>query len=202
MKFFYAFCLFFFGISCQVSLATTSLEGVVERQGPNLTLTMSRSGLQYSLFARSRHVMLDLQKLEAGDYLSGEGVVYDGRATIEVTAVKFVGLRKMLGIWRTTDWKVFNFKNFSRLDLYLPDSSISSQPVYLRSLRYTVAPDNGDTWSILIVDSRSVDVGSLSVDKDSMRIRVFDPKTGNIAQTIHLSPVQWQSQFASPKLIH
>ena len=191
MKIFQSFCALILIVLAQISWAGASLEGKVHRLNGELILTMAEDGREFRLFTRNSYVMTDLQKLEDGDYLSGTGWIHENSSAVEVTAVEFVGLSKMLGLWHTSDWRVFDFKNFSQLDLYLPTKSKALNALHLRSLRYTVAPDGGTDWSILIVDSNSVDVGNLFVRKDSMRIEVFDPKTGNVATTIDLSPLNW-----------
>ena len=45
--------------------------------------------------------------------------------SIDVQAIESVGLQGLLGIWRTQQWQVFEFRDFNRLNLY---SSTQSPP--------------------------------------------------------------------------
>ncbi|MCB0365573.1 MAG: hypothetical protein H6624_04070 [Bdellovibrionaceae bacterium] len=191
MKNFQNFCILILFLAAPLAGASVSIEGVVRRQDNILLIQLAETGVEHQIFTRNPHVMDDLRSLETGDYLSGKGWVYGINGTVEMTTVEFVGLKKLLGIWRTPSWEVFDFKNFSRLDLYEPTNSKTLNVVQLRSLRYTVAPDGGHAWSILIVDSNSVDVGSLSVSQEAIRIDLFDPQTGDVAKTIQLKPFKW-----------
>ncbi|MCB0385884.1 MAG: hypothetical protein KDD43_10870 [Bdellovibrionales bacterium] len=191
MKFFQVFCTLILISAAPLVVASVSVEGSVRRQDNVLIIQLASTGKEYQVFTRNPHVMDDLSKLETGDYVSGKGWIYAVNGTLEMTTVEFVGLKKLLGIWRTSTWEVFDFKNFSRLDLYEPSTTKALNVIQLRSLRYTVAPDGGSAWSILIVDSNSVDVGSLSVSPESIQIDLFDPQTGDVAKTIQLKPFKW-----------
>ncbi|MCC7405378.1 MAG: hypothetical protein IT288_13350 [Bdellovibrionales bacterium] len=192
MKFFQNLCIIAALLLAPISKAVTSFEGVVSRVEQTGTyLKVSGLGKEYLVYTRNTHVMNDLRALEAGDYLSAKGLFNYNNSQVEITAIEFVGLKKLLGLWRTGKWEIFDFKNFSNLDLYQPARTRTLNTVELRNLRYTVAPLNGPTWSIYIVDSNSVDVGSLNVTGNSIQIQLFDPDTGAVARTINLTPFKW-----------
>lgn len=141
-------------------------------------------------------IVNNIQKLRTGDYISGKGEYDANLRVISLVTLEFVGLQKLLGRWENHKSDIFDFKNFSHLDLYLgafsEDPSLAIQPS--RRLRYTVVPDQDSGWSILMVDSlasnvsHSIEVGNLSLYQGKLRIDLLDAKTGQIKQTIHLLP--------------
>lgn len=141
-------------------------------------------------------IIKDIKKLRTGDYISGKGEYDASLQVVSLVTLEFVGLQKLLGRWENHESDIFDFKNFSQLDLYLAapseDPSLANQPS--KRLRYTVAPDSGSGWSILMVDrfagnaSHSIEVGNLSLYRGKLQIDIFDAKTGRIKRTIHLSP--------------
>jgi hypothetical protein len=184
--------LFFFTLK---SHALTAIEGklVVNSFGIFLKERHLRQTIKIS--SKDAGIANDIQKLRTGDYISGKGEYDASLQTVSLVTLEFVGLQKLLGRWENHESDIFDFKNFSRLDLYLAapseDPSLAIQPS--RRLRYIVVPDSGSGWSILMVDSiagnaHSIEVGNLSLYRGKLQIDIFDAKTGQIKRTIHLSP--------------
>ncbi|MBK7842686.1 MAG: hypothetical protein IPJ71_03165 [Bdellovibrionales bacterium] len=177
------------------SYALMAIEGRVFVNNSGLFLKERYLRKKVKISSKDSGIANDMQKLRTGDYISGKGEYDAILQEVSLVTLEFVGLQKLLGRWENHKSDIFDFKNFSQLDLYLATptgSSLAVQPS--RRLRYTIAPDSGSGWSILMVDSlaenasHSIEVESLSIIREKLRIDIFDAKTGQIKRTIHLLP--------------
>lgn len=191
----WAILLFLFSFTLKTH-ALTAIEGKVVVNNFGIFLKMRHLRQRIKISSRDAGIIKDIQKLRTGDYISGKGEYDASLQVVSLVTLEFVGLQKLLGRWENHESDIFDFKNFSQLDLYLAapteDPSLAIQPS--RRLRYTVVPDPGSGWSILMVDSfagnasHSIEVGNLSLYRGKLQIDIFDAKTGQIKRTIHLLP--------------
>jgi hypothetical protein len=153
-----------------------------------------------------------LATLQAGDFvvLSGQYHDHDRNGTVDsifVNGIESVGLKRLIRAWKSKKWDVMQFENFSRMILYRPESTAGAAvPLRfqkLKELNYTLAPDQGSDYSILMVETppslptsavpsrpaHPVFAGKLTVEKDSLRIELFDTKSGLTAEVYSLSPL-------------
>jgi hypothetical protein len=142
-----------------------------------------------------------LGSLQAGDFvvLSGQYFDQDQNGSIDsilVNGIESVGLKRLIRTWKSDKWAVMKFENFNRMILYRPDLG-SSRLKKLKELNYTLAPDQGSDYSILMVEARStparpskpVFAGKLTVEKDRLQLELFDTKSGLTAEVYSLSPL-------------
>jgi hypothetical protein len=122
-------------------------------------------------------------------------LVNEADGTVRLDAIESLGLRELLGSWRTDRWEVYEFRDFSRMNLYVPTQSSSGQRIPLskaREYNYVLAPEQGARYSIFLSDDRSVTVGSIEVKENKINFTVYDSKTGEISENISLSPLSLQ----------
>lgn len=165
-----------------------------------------------------------LMDMKSGDLVVVAGLLQDldGDAQydqIAVQAIESVGLKAVLGTWRSDGWDVIRFEDFNRVSLYRPrfglnrfltaklrgefardfDGDELSNFAKLKDLNYTLAPEQGSSYSIFLVERRarrkqsSVYVGRLKLEivdsKSRMTIQIFNPDTGNAIESMSLSPI-------------
>lgn len=131
-------------------------------------------------------VQSDLDMLKNGDYVVARGTVDGSQATID--AIESLGLQALVGLWSSPKREVYEFQDFSRLNLYLPDATCS-QVVKAGEFQYSVTPDQGTRYAIFVTGAESVTVGSLEFKKNRLVLNVIDPKTGLTSADIVLSPL-------------
>ena len=126
---------------------------------------------------------------------------------IYVREIYSVGLRRLLGAWRTHDWKIFHFEDFSHLDVYSsPPGHGSVFPFNLilqkrrsrkkrkvEKVEYVIAPGAKNNWSIFIINDDGVQVGNLDFQKNKISLRLIDEKTGEYQEEFKLRPMRWKS---------
>lgn len=138
---------------------------------------------------------------------------------VSVQAIESVGLNSLIGTWRSAKWEVVRFEDFSRMSLYRPRFRLSATPSStglnpvtsaslnpsrmslskLKDLNYSLAPEQGSIYSIFLVEKKitgpaPVYVGRLHVKESEkekrLTLEIFDPKTGESAEVLSLSPVR------------
>jgi hypothetical protein len=135
----------------------------------------------------------DLQKLKNGDFVAARGtlgILPADQGTVQLDSIESVGLVDLLGTWKSDDWAVYEFKDFTQLNLYhgtQNDAGVSLQKT--AQFNYVVAPEQGDTYSIFMSDNQSVNVGSIQFLDKAIIMTVIDPKTGKTSENISLSPI-------------
>lgn len=154
-----------------------------------------------------------LATLQAGDFvvLSGQYLDHDQNGSIDsiyVNGIESVGLKRLIRTWKSEKWDIMKFENFNRMILYRPNSPAGlATPLRfqkLKELNYTLAPEQGSGYSILMVETPSaaatpsalparpahpVFAGRLSVEKDRLKLELFDTKSGLTAEVYSLSPL-------------
>lgn len=153
-----------------------------------------------------------LATLQAGDFvvLSGQYLDHDQNGSIDsiyVNGIESVGLKRLIRTWKSEKWDIMKFENFNRMVLYRPNSPAGlATPLRfqkLKELNYTLAPEQGSGYSILMVETPSVTppsalplrpahpvfAGKLTVEKDRLKLELFDTKSGLTAEVYSLSPL-------------
>lgn len=148
-----------------------------------------------------------LLSLRSGDFVvaTGDMIDRDGRPGAEavlIQGIESVGLQNLIGSWRTARWDVIRFEDFSRASLYSHtqrrDTHTSSvRPTglaKLKELRYTLAPERANGYSIFLVESGSrtpgpVYVGRLELSapghaaKQEIKLDILDPSSGQVSES-------------------
>ncbi len=155
--------------------------GFIRMEEGNFTFVDGDSFQTYKLRAYTDSAQQALSKLKNKDGISGIATLMDDTLLLE--SVEFVGLRRLLGCWQSSDKieTVVNFKDFSRVSFHLPESN--------SELTYAIAPSAGDTWRVFFSGKNSVVLGSLIVSDSKASIEFFDPDDGEITRVLNLQKV-------------
>ncbi|CAN5528744.1 hypothetical protein BH10BDE1_BH10BDE1_15330 [soil metagenome] len=186
-----------------------------------LTRALSRE-LPVTAAISVRTALLDLK---TDDFVVVSGslidIDHDDRPDeVQVEGIESVGLRSVLGTWRSDKWEVVRFEDFTRMSLYRPKagSGLASalginfhlemsllNPLTslkrlgfskLKDLNYTLAPERGSAYSIFLVEKKPgggpapVYVGRLEVQDRALKLEIYNPKTGESSEVLSLLPVR------------
>ncbi len=141
-----------------------------------------------------------MHHLHTGDSLTVDGSLEKSAGSpaasvaqiLSVDSIDEVGLQQLLGTWRTPRWEIFEFQNFNLLNLYIPtagaEGGVNLQKTH--ALKYILTPDaQTNRFSIFMSDDRDVRMGFLEVSESKLTLTVTDFKTGQVTDSIFLSPV-------------
>lgn len=147
------------------------------------------------LYSHNFNIQSDINELKEGDYISGSGDLNVNQTALYMQSIDSVGLIDLLGIWHTSKWDVFEFIDFSRLNLYASRIQLFTQSPTIfgfQSIRYSISPGfQPNQWSILLVDPQGVQIGSLRISKGKwLEIDILDQATGKVLQRVTLSKLK------------
>lgn len=148
-----------------VCAAEENFKGHIEQIGPD-TFLLVKEG-RFSLYSADPVVRRQFQTLNTGDFLSGvASSIQENRIVVE--SIKFVGLRQLLGYWKS-DFGLFDFRDFSKLRIWLQEDSpaLSHRGTY----QYTMSPSNNDSaqvWNFLLADQNQVFSGFMRITHNTM----------------------------------
>lgn len=152
-----------------------------------------------------------LSGLAAGDYvvLTGQFIDSDldgNNDVLAVSGIESVGIKKLLGNWRTTNWDIFHFQNYTRLELYRPSPAASRSTTLrlqkLKVLNYTLAPEANGSFSVLMVEATDTSLREMRTtnpvfagrieltSKNGIRLDVFDPTSGKTIESHELTQIE------------
>lgn len=164
-----------------------TVRGLIDTANGRLQLVTKYDQI-YALDTLNSQVRYDLQRLRQGDYLVARGNVDELTKVVTVEAIETLGLRELIGTWSSSRLEVYEFQDFSRLNLYVPTQGSDAIEI-AGKYNYAVTPDQGDRYAIFFSDNRSVLVGSIEFKNQRLQLTVRDPKTGRVSQNISLSPL-------------
>lgn len=175
--------------------AAVKIEGRILKSGSELFLLPLHHSQALPLRAQLDADQSTLRRLETGDYIQGQGKISD--QGVEIEALYFIGLKKLLGVWRSQDWELFEFRSFEDLLLYWPTSRTTNHhsprtPHRIKNYSYRLAPSPHPHWSMLLVDKDSVDVARVLFLDNQLYVELMDRKNGSTVHTFHLSPIALQ----------
>jgi hypothetical protein len=178
--------LSFFALSAKAD----SIRGFIQRQSGNHQLFVQHddgSQVLVKMVGSSEQVQADINMLKNGDYLVARGSVANGTASVD--SIESLGLQALVGAWSTEKSEVYEFEDFTRLTLYIPNAA-GSLIVKAGEFQYSIAPDEGTRYQFFLSPtSGSATVGSLQFRKSHLVLNVIDPKTGQSSADIVLSPL-------------
>ncbi len=179
-----AFAIFAF-VNPAYSASSVSISGRIFKIEMGYGFLDAQTGNQFKLVAGTDSAKRSLEKLNDGDVIKGSAQLIQD--TYVVQSVDFVGLQRILGLWKTKS-TVINFVDFSQVQFHVPGS--------LSSYHYAISPTNSlDQWQVYFSDSSSVVLGSLSVNDQSAVIQLFDTETGNVTSSYELKKIQSNLRF-------
>lgn len=169
----------------------SSVRGYIEvnAQSGELYLAIDEGQAPRRIVGRE-NVLTELSNLRTGDFLVARGEIEALDYVVRIDTIESVGLKELIGPWSSVNFEVYEFEDFSRLNLYAPtkdDSGVTLSKT--AEFKYVLAPDQGSRYSIFLSDNRSVAVGTLEFKAQKVKLSVIDPKTGRASQNISLSPL-------------
>ena len=183
------FLLFLSFSLCCVTALADDIAGVVRWQDSQPLLLVDKSRL-VRLKSVNARLTQDLMRLKGGDFLVGTGTYASDRTSITLDTIDMVGLYQLLGFWYNANLDVYEFQDFNRLNLYatqvLPTTAVAKK---VKSLNYTLSPDDNNRWSLFLVDDAAVHIGSLEFVNRLVKLSIIDPKTGQVSETVVLTPL-------------
>jgi hypothetical protein len=187
-----------------LSWSAETFFGIIQKTAVNPAPELPSSAFTYSLVDERGRYMFNLEprdadtskqlaKLNTGDLLSATGTLTQ-KSHMIVDSIDFVGLKKLLGLWKSEE-SVFNFKDFSTVQFYSlsdpdPQDAYPSNKIKLYNFKYSLGPSSGDTWKLFFTDDRSVILTSIEFQKNSAKLMVFDSETGEERGTINLQKIK------------
>lgn len=173
-----------------------TIRGVVKKiKGDNATyLVVEGNPTSFKIVANSPSVISGALKLNDGDSLTARGRLIPEKGEAFLFGIESVGLKSLIGVWHSPRWEVYEFRDFSRLNLYVVRSAPTGKYKIKKSreLAYVIAPESGDRYSIFMSDNRNVLAGSLQMNKGQVDIMLFDTMTGQATENISLKPLPVQ----------
>lgn len=176
------------------SAQAITISGALRNDAPDAPMALITANPKRTLVIESKtSLLLLLRRLKTGDQLVVQGDVSTDQKSVSVTSIDRIGLRELLGAWRSSRWQVFEFKDFSKLDLYVPKMNEDHGSVSLsktNSLQYVIAPDSEDRFSIFMTDNRNVRMGFLELRPNQVNLSFTDSQTGEVTENLSLSPLR------------
>ncbi|MDZ4661896.1 MAG: hypothetical protein SGJ18_09805 [Pseudomonadota bacterium] len=149
----------------------------------------------FEITSNSVEVDRDLARLSSGDFVALEGYFNVSQRKVFVNSVDWVGLKRILGSWKTSDKKVVEFQDFTVLMLHnyehstFPINQVNTsrnrtQPI---PMSYRMAPGVGSSWTLFLSDGKKLHMGRVNLSGHNLAITFFNIDTGKIIKTLKLS---------------
>ncbi len=192
------FLIAFTLLSSQPVFATgevLTFRGKIERINNESYLSESRSKLSLKIDYFNDISKQQIDRLGAGDYVSVTATVNEHNPNhIYVNSVDYVGLKTLLGTWKSETNLCYEFTGFTTFYVYTPNSKgqcvrqNTKTPAKPQANKYNffINPDI-DTWNLLISSRDNSFVGELMIhDEDNIEIQLFDNQTDAVLDSIVL----------------
>lgn len=185
-------------LSAVTSLASISVNGQIFKEPTSnsnvfrYTILDLQNGKFFKLVAGTDAAKKSLEKLNNGDIVKGTASLIQETYVIE--SIDFVGLQRLLGLWKTKS-TIVNFVDFSTVQFHIPGM--------LNNYNYAISPTNmNDQWQVYFSDSSSVILGALTVSDQNATITLFDTETGNVTESLELKKIQNAQQLRNENIQH
>jgi hypothetical protein len=160
-------CLFWsiptFGVEVEGRLHTENVNHII----------IDANGKAWPIVAGYSRVATELDQLATGDFLDASlEPLADGRYLL--TEIHFVGLCRLLGIWATDNSSVMEFSSFDDLKIHPRPYSFLYDPARAERFFYTLAPEQGPSWTLFLIQDSRVMTGRLQIERDHVTVEVWD----------------------------
>jgi hypothetical protein len=184
----YFLMLLFLGAGLQVR-ASDRIEGRILKIESQIFIYINPGDRLIPLKALNPVDVEALKHLESGDFVTGQGVLTDKEAQLE--SLYFVGLQKLLGLWRSESWELFEFRSYEDLRFYWSTDwpSPKNSDLKTKNYAYNLAPSKGTQWAMLLVGDRTVDLAQIQFKNDRLLIQLLDRQNGRVLKTYQLTPI-------------
>lgn len=174
--------------SFQFVLGVQAFSGYLTKRGGDYYFTPKSSELYYKIVPLAFSVQDSLNRLENGDFISGNGSLDTINKKLSIESVDYVGLRKLLGPWVGTEGTMV-FKDFSTMR-FTPrfreikmDSRLTN---YQKEFRYSISPSDGNEWALFLSDDKSTTFATVEFTKNKVIMKIFESESGKIVRTLKL----------------
>jgi hypothetical protein len=173
--------LFFsISISAQARCISQSISGALLVDEKGVFLVSSATGSLTILLPGTEAAKTALDQLETQDFISGFGCQVQD--TLILSRIEFVGLHRLIGLWKSTIRVNVAFRDFNRV-------SFGRKQGRGNLYRYALAPNQGKSWRVFLSDDESVTMGNITIDKEAATMELFDPDTGNLEERFSLKKI-------------
>lgn len=160
--------------------AKVNIKGYLVLESDPYRFVDSETLKSYKLRMSTDSAKQAILKLNNFDSISGVAVQYDDE-TLLLESVEFVGLRRLIGKWKSNEG-FYQFFNYN--DAAISDKSKNVQ------LTYALSPGLGNSWRLFFTDSSTVTLGSIQIESEKATIETYDADTGAILKTLPLIKVK------------
>lgn len=190
MRFLYFVPIFVFSFAAH---AGRPISGLVERNasGYNLISDKDKECPSYFIETKSEDAAQAVNKLSHGDYITATGLFDSGSCNVLIESIEYVGLKKLLGYWYTSDG-IITVRDFNSLSFYPINRRTFDRGVIYRTAnpveyRYSVTPSEGREWVLFLSDKKSTTFATLEFNRGSATLKMYDSDTGKVTKTLYLS---------------
>ena len=178
--------LFLFVFAFSVFSSAEQLTGYFHNNSGAYTIKPHSKNRIIKLFSYSVDVENIFERLKTGDLVTLSGELTDD--SFVVTAIDFIGLRDLLGIWASSSNEVFHFQSFTNVSKYL--AATDSEPQQAENYQYSLSPDEDHKWKIFLSTDSEVLIGILRIKKNTAALQLIDSETGETSKDIELTRIQ------------
>ncbi|WP_347358833.1 hypothetical protein [Bdellovibrio sp.] len=178
-------------ISGSAAFSARPLLGTIERDITGSYLRADSACVRFLIESKSPEAESSIRRLSTGDSVTASGVLDTDNCVAYIESVDYVGLKKMLGYWHSTDG-LLTVRDFNSLSFYPisikdfqkgQDYTIVDPITY----RYSVTPSTGKDWVLFLSDATSTTFATIRFNKSRATMKIYDSETGNVTRTLHLS---------------
>jgi hypothetical protein len=184
------FCILLVMALATNARAGTMVTGELINNGADkpLTLHVKDAVAAYQLDA-SEALITFLRKLASGDSITAQGTLSSDQKKFTIESIDRLGLKELLVTWRSSRFEIFEFQDFTQLNLYIPTVASTGGISLSRthSLKYAVMPEDSGSFTIFMKDDKDFRMGFLDLRKNKVNLKVFDSNTGQVTDNISLS---------------
>lgn len=153
-----------------------AIEGFFYREVNGTTqLILNDLNSKYHLKPSTILIEKDLNKLNSGDFLR----VYGEKElnVFKIESISFVGLKSLIGLWKTLSGDIFYFYDFSKASICTQQISLNVNKK-LSCIRkeyiYRIVPGIGSTWSIFLAQNENIKIGTLIIKPVKAELTIYN----------------------------
>lgn len=173
------------------ALASGTVMGTVEKDSAGTYLVADASCKRFQIQTISTDAEISIRKLSTGDSLTASGSLNTETCVAEIESVDYVGLKKMLGHWHSTEG-LMTVRDFNFLSFYPTASSESRKyPFYVMAYsidyRYSLTPADGKDWVLFLSDTNTTTFATIRFRGNRATMKIYDSETGKVNRTLYMS---------------
>lgn len=182
--------VFCFAFSNEAQAAETIKGRIKVINGTYLLVTKNQ--IAYTLEFTNSVSEQQIKRLHDGDFASvSANTSFVSTSLIYVISVDYVGLKAILGTWRSDTGMCYDFSTFTRLYVFAPNDDdlcirTTTNPEQFGKYNYFINPDV-DAWNMLLSSPNNEFFGELKLTSDTeIDLELFDARTDANLGTIVL----------------